>query len=223
MIGVVVPAKNEAAHLGACLDALAKAARHPGLRGERVRVCVVLDDCTDDSKIIARRRAVDVITVSHGNVGMARARGASHVFAAGARWLANTDADSVVAPDWLVAQLAERADAVCGTIAVEDWTGHPPEVIAHHHATYVDARDHRHIHGANLGLSRRAYHLVGGFRAVTCHEDALLVKALERAGARIAWSNAPRVVTSARLVARAPDGFAAALRASHRARATDAA
>ncbi|MEO5934637.1 MAG: hypothetical protein ABIQ08_13950, partial [Duganella sp.] len=38
-------------------------------------------------------------------------------------------------------------------------------------------------------------------------EDVALVAALERCGARFAWSSAPRVVTSARRDARAGGGF----------------
>lgn len=58
-----------------------------------------------------------------------------------------------------------------------------------------------------------AYRASGGFAAVACHEDVLLVRALEAAGARFAWSAHPRVVTSARLDARARGGFGDTLRA----------
>ena len=60
---------------------------------------------------------------------------------------------------------------------------------------------------ANLGVSAAAYLAAGGFEAVPCHEDVLLVQALERTGARFAWSALPRVFTSARTDARARGGF----------------
>jgi hypothetical protein len=43
MIGVAIPAHNEEACLGACLQAVLRAATHPQLAGEPVMVCVVLD------------------------------------------------------------------------------------------------------------------------------------------------------------------------------------
>jgi hypothetical protein len=68
-----------------------------------VHIVVVLDDCKDFS-------------------------GADLLLAAGARWLAFTDADSRVSPGWLAAQLVLDADAVCGSIAVDDWSDHPRSV-----------------------------------------------------------------------------------------------
>ena len=212
MIGVVIPAKNEEGRLGACLASLARAAVHPGLEGEPVLVTVVLDDCTDGSLAVARAAGVATVVVHYSNVGAARARGARFVFDAGARWLACTDADSVVAADWLVAQLAEGADLVCGTVAVEDWSEHPSAVVERFRTEYRDHADHRHIHGANLGVSRAAYERVNGFAPLAAHEDVALVRALESTGLRIAWSARPRVVTSARIRGRAPQGFAASLR-----------
>jgi hypothetical protein len=71
---------------------------------------------------------------------------------------------------------------------------------------------HRHIHGANLGISATAYLRAGGFPPLACHEDVHLVSQLERCGARIAWSCRPRVTTSTRLECRAVGGFGDYLR-----------
>ena len=81
----------------------------------------------------------------------------------------------------------------------------------HFATTYFDVDGHRHIHGANLGVSADAYRKAGGFSALASSEDVALVRALEESGARIAWSAAPRVSTSARQQFRAPDGFGATL------------
>ena len=62
------------------------------------------------------------LAVQARNVGLARQAGAQALLAAGARWLAFTDADSEVADDWLVAQLRHQqagADAVCGCVTVD--------------------------------------------------------------------------------------------------------
>jgi glycosyltransferase involved in cell wall biosynthesis len=207
MIGIAIPAHNEAALLGACLQAACVAAADPALGGEAVRIVVVLDDCSDGSASVASRYPVDVLQLAVRNVGVARAAGAAALLAGGARWLAFTDADSRVAPDWLAAQLALNADAVCGPVSVDDWRAHPPHARSAFYLSYLDADGHSHVHGANLGVSARAYCRVGGFPPLTCSEDVALVNLLAASGARIAWSAAPRVVTSGRRDARVRGGF----------------
>src|ERR1700759_19979 len=97
------------------------------------------------------------------SVGFPPATGADFLLADGARWLAFTDADSRVSSGWLVAQLSLDADAVCGSIAVDDWTAHPHSVREYFRKTYVDADGHRHVHGANLGVSDEGYRRAGVF------------------------------------------------------------
>lgn len=209
MIGVVVPVHNEEACLEACLLALRVAIAHPLLNGEPAMVVAVLDACDDASAAIAGRHPhVTCLTVSARNVGVARHTGAMHLLAADARWLAFTDADSRVAPDWLVAQLAEGTDAVCGLIEVDDWSEHSPAVAHRFDAHYRRVRGHRHIHGANFGVASHAYQRAGGFPAYAASEDVALVERLAALGTQIAWSPAPRVVTSARAAGRLRGGFA---------------
>ncbi|MCM5637875.1 glycosyltransferase, partial [Xanthomonas hortorum] len=54
MIAVTIPAHNEAALIGQCLQSILVAARHPQLYGERVEIHVALDRCTDLTGSIAR-------------------------------------------------------------------------------------------------------------------------------------------------------------------------
>ncbi|HEY1394741.1 glycosyltransferase family 2 protein [Roseateles sp.] len=211
MIGAVVPAHNEEALIGRALQALRVAAEHPDLRGEEVRILVVLDACRDRTSEIARHLGVQCVAVEARNVGFARAAGAQALIEQGARWLAFTDADSVVSPSWLSRQLALRTEAVCGVVEVDDWTGFTPEERTAYELGYTDAEDHRHIHGANLGVSVSAYQQAGGFAQLRSREDVELVERLHALGMRIAWTNTVRVVTSARQDGRAPDGFAAHL------------
>lgn len=213
MIGVVVPVHDEEATLRTCLVSALALGRDPALRGETVLVVAVLDSCTDASEAIAVGLGVEVVCIQARNVGVARATGARHALDAGARWLAFTDADTTVSPDWLSSQLALGADAVCGTIAVDDWSAHPPEVGERFVREYVDACGHRHVHGANLGVTTGAYLAVGGFQPLASEEDIALVRALSDGGYSIAWSSLPRVTTSARIRGRAPGGFAHAIRA----------
>lgn len=211
MIAAIVPAHNEADHIGACVRSLQRASRCRRLNGEPVIVVVVLDECTDATGAIARDAGALVLSVRARNVGTARAAGAEFALDVGARWLAFTDADSVVAPEWLADQLDLHSDAVCGTVAVRHWGAYGARMQQHYERTYTDADGHRHIHGANLGVSASAYRRAGGFKALTSSEDVALVEALGQTGARIAWSARPRVETSARKTFRAPLGFGATL------------
>ncbi|WP_300650136.1 glycosyltransferase [Hydrogenophaga sp.] len=211
MLAVIIPANNEEASIGACLRSVEVAASWPGLHGEQVLVIVVLDACTDDTAQVATQTSARLISVAARNVGIARAEGARYALSLGARWLAFTDADTVVAPDWLHVQMSLCSDAVCGTVSVTDWGTYGEPMRQHFDATYTDADGHQHIHGANLGVCARAYQRVGGFEPLASSEDVALVRALQAVGARIAWSAAPRVVTSARRVFRAPGGFGSTL------------
>ncbi|ARB30577.1 glycosyltransferase family 2 protein [Pseudomonas tolaasii] len=208
MIGILIPVHNEEALLGECLKAAMVAASHPGLLGEAVQILAVLDTCSDDSAEIAQAYPVQVLHVQARNVGHVRGVGARHLLNQGARWISCTDADSRVAPDWLVAQLALGVDAVCGTVTVDAWSeGFDPAAQIRYHQAYQACDGHRHIHGANLGVSAGAYVQAGGFEPLACHEDVQLVRNLERCGASIAWSHDPQVITSARLDCRAEGGF----------------
>lgn len=213
MIAVIIPAHDEAQTLPRCLAAMALATRAAEAAGHRVAVLVVLDRCRDDSARVAAEHGVETLEVDVGNVGQARGAGAALMLARGAHWLACTDADSSVPVDWLLCQLACAADAVCGTVHVEQWQ---PEQDAAFQARYLsryDAReDHRHIHGANLGVSALAYQRAGGFAPLALNEDVELVNALLANGAHIVWTARNSVATSSRLDSRARGGFGDYLR-----------
>ena len=81
---------------------------------------VVLDDCSDDTARLVRGMDVSTVNVAFKNVGKARATGAEELLRAGAQWLAFTDADTVVPPDWIARQLDFMADAVCGPVEVDN-------------------------------------------------------------------------------------------------------
>ena len=208
VVGVVVPAHDEAELLPVCLDALAAATRAvAGLAV--VRTVVVLDACTDGSAVAAHEAGVETVVLDARRVGAARRRGVAAL--GDTDWLATTDADSTVPPGWLVAQLAalaEGADALVGTVEVADWSGHPPAVRAWFDEVYDSSGDpHPHVHGANLGVRTAAYVAVGGFAPLRTGEDVALVRALVAAGHRVHRSRTHPVVTSSRTGARAPDGF----------------
>lgn len=213
MIGILIPAHNEEDLLDECLSAALRASKHGLLAGERVEILVVLDSCTDRSEQIVSKYPVLSLNIKARNVGQARATGARMLLERGARWISCSDADSRVADDWLVAQLGLGADAVCGTVTVERWHESLDEAAQiRYHSHYRAGEGHRHIHGANLGISADAYRLAGGFEPLACDEDVQLVRQLELTGANIAWSHRPLVHTSARLDSRAHGGFGDYLR-----------
>lgn len=220
-IGVVVPAHNEEELLPSCLAALGVAARTVGVP---VTVAVVLDSCTDGSLNAALdadsrpfRHLMPIVCDDH-NVGSARARGAQFLLDSegpAGLWLATTDADSVVPPHWLAAQLehaAAGARAVVGTVQVLDWSAHPLRVRRHYLSRYTARPGHRHMHGANLSMAADAYTAAGGFPPSTVDEDVALVQRLVANDEPIVWAADLAVTTSARSGGRTAAGFAGHLR-----------
>jgi len=228
---VVIPAHNERARLPACLRSVLTAALCAPVP---VAVVVVLDDCDDGSAELAGQYGPDVhfVSVDVRNVGAARAVGfgyARSLFDHDAEsWFATTDADSRVDPGWLVHQLGLGADMVLGVVRVPEWHHHSAELADRFAEAYEAdpqhrAGDHEHVHGANMGFSARAYWRVGGFRTLSCGEDADLVERFEAAGYCIHRDADLSVITSARTRARAPHGFASYLRQLGRSAAGDCA
>lgn len=219
-VAVVVPARDEAPRIGCCLASVSAAVR--GL-GVPTSVLVVADHCADATAAVAAQAGALVLVRSgdpSGGVGAARAAGCEGVLGrlAGLHprdvWLASTDADSLVPPGWLSAQLALAAAdhaAVAGTVTLAVDDSLADSARSRWQRAY--RRRHGHVHGANLGVRADAYLAVGGFPRVPAHEDLGLVDRLVAAGHRVARPAGPPVTTSARLVGRAPVGVAADLRA----------
>ena len=221
VLGVVVPVRNEEQLLAACLAGIDRAA---GRVRQRVVLVVVLDACTDRSAAVLAGyqptsvHRVVVLSSDRGNVGHARALGMHWLleeFEVDGLWLATTDADSVVPPDWLTGILrhAEQgALAVVGTVEVADWAGHPPGTRRRYLSGYRAADGHRHVHGANLSLAASAYLVAGGFSQLAVDEDVMLVRRLVALGLPVAWVADLPVATSSRRIGRTPAGFAQHLR-----------
>lgn len=217
----MVPAHEEEELLPGCLAALRTAERRVRMP---VRVIVVLDSCTDRTEAVCRSFGVETVAVSTRNVGCARAAGVARAVSAATDpavlWLAHTDADSRVGPDWLADQLAladRGADAVLGVVRLPS-----AATVLHrsHQAAYARSirpdGTHDHVHGANLGVRASAYLACGGFPPVTAHEDRHLVRRLASVAAlSVVYSDRISVETSPRLRGRCPEGFAADLAGLH--------
>jgi hypothetical protein len=127
---VAIPVRNEAARIGACLDALGE--QHGS---EELTVLLLLNGCTDGTVAVALahgaaapfrlvlRHAALAPDRSHAGEARGRAMDAAADLLEEEGWpqglLLTTDADSQVAPDWLAATRAELragADVVAGWV-----------------------------------------------------------------------------------------------------------
>lgn len=217
-IVVVIPARNEIAHLPTCLRALSAATL---CLTTPVLTVLVLDSSDDGSDRLAAQFAPDVhvVSVDAGNVGAARAAGFNYARtlcddADPARtWCATSDADSTVPAGWLLKMTAIQADMVLGVVRVPVWRHFSADVARRYRKKYgAKGKEHNHVHGANMGFRSDAYWSVGGFRALQTGEDVDLVERFEASGLRVHRDSTLSVETSDRRDARAPGGFAAHLR-----------
>ncbi|HEY8300568.1 MAG TPA: glycosyltransferase family 2 protein [Jatrophihabitans sp.] len=215
---VTVPAADEQDEIAACLRAIERAIAELHERTTlQARVVVALDDCRDGTaEVVADFPHVQAVTCAARRVGTARRVAAGAALARGGDahelWLASTDADCRVPPDWLTemaAAAARGADLVLGTVRPADG------LTAGVEQAWYDAHHlgdgHTHIHGANLGIRAGTYVRLGGWRDLPAHEDVDLVERAVAAGVPIARSGAAPVSASIRLIGRAPDGFSAFL------------
>ncbi len=216
-VAVVVPARDEELAIGNCLAALAVAheqllERRPGLD---VQVLVVLDRCTDRTGAIAAKLGIACLETSFGRVGAARRAGFEQLLAPDGdsrTWLATTDADSTVPPNWLTRQVdaaAAGADMVLGTVQP---TGLPAWAAAAWRARHRFEDGHQHVFGANLGVRADVYRRCGGFTDAEDGEDVGLVRAVAEAGGLVLALGGDPVSTSGRTAGRTPGGFAGYLR-----------
>lgn len=215
-IGVVVPAHNEEERIGRCLESLDNAAREVQVP---VRVIVVLDDCSDRTEEVCANFQVETVVLRARCVGKARRVGIAELLREETEpetvWLANTDADTVSPPGWLLDQLQlanTGVDVIAGVVTLSG-SGSPSPLHqvfeSHYHRRLATDRSHPHVHGANLALRASAYLQVGGFPPVHVHEDRRLMQRLRgNHGTVIACSTRITVETSDRLVGRCVNGFA---------------
>ncbi|WP_241988882.1 glycosyltransferase [Cryobacterium sp. TMT1-2-2] len=227
---IVVPVRNEEVLLPRCSSALSAAIDTlsvvPEPERPRVFVVLVLDQCTDlSARVAAHWRAFRRYEIAAGAVGVARRDGIRHALgqlgclqtdgaaSASQIWIATTDADSAVPPNWLVTQLAlarNGAELVLGTVQPDD------DLAAHELLRWEElhtiGEGHPHVHGANLGVRADRYLAAGEFAPVDRDEDVLLVAALRNLGVVEARTALIPVLTSGRRIGRAPAGFAGYLR-----------
>ena len=247
---VTIPAKNEAATLTRCLTAFVAQVFVDGtpLPPDSFEIVLLLNNCTDDTAALAHawRAANPAITLhvaernlphNHAHVGTARKLLMDAAFerlsSAQPKLTAilSTDADTVVAPDWIsqsLHALEQGADVVGGFIhlLLEDLAALPPP-LRHRYlqdrryaalvAQLEDRLDPRpgdpwprHLDhfGSSLAVTPQAYVRAGGMPAVTPLEDEAFIDNVRRANLILRHEPAVKVFTSARLRGRAELGLA---------------
>jgi glycosyltransferase involved in cell wall biosynthesis len=224
-VGVLIPARDEEDLVSRCLVSVLEAKK--ALRNlATADIVLVVDNSTDRTSELARdvmKRHGTVLQANAGCVGTARRLAARQALARYSGpldrcWLANTDADSVVSMDWLTRQLAfaeEGVQVVAGTVNVDNFQEHGPDVPRRFRQSYEIASDgsHGHVHGANLGVRADMYVRAGGWDHLPTAEDHDLWARLKAVNAVTRSTNSVEVVTSGRRQGRAPHGFADALAA----------
>lgn len=229
----MVPACNEQGRIQRCLQSLLVAVS--AIRIQQSFIVVAADRCDDAtvgiaSSVLGSRGRV--VEVDEGSPGAARRRGAQAVLDElrsvphQRLWLANTDADSYVPPDWITRQLhlADRgATAVAGIVEVDSFgrygkQGHA--AFGRHYVLHADGT-HPHVHGANMGVRADVYLDAGGWLDVATGEDHCLWRRVRERGWRVESSTSSIVMTSGRLHGRARGGFADTLRMQLQATCAD--
>jgi hypothetical protein len=238
---VAIPARDEADRIGRCLQALALQSRHPDA------VLLLLNNCNDLTETIARNLSAALPFTLHivchtfppaeANAGNAR-RLAMRLAAERAGpdgVLLTTDADCVVANDWVernLRSLAAGTDLVCGRVEIDpvEATLIPPHLHADDalEQEFSDLLDriafvldptpadpwprHTHEPGASIGVTVEAFTRSGGIPPIATGEDRAFVQLLARMDARIRHDPAIRVTASGRIVGRAAGGMADTIR-----------
>ncbi len=238
-IAVIIPARNEAERIGICLAALAG-------QLDRAAVIVVINNTLDATATRAREAAarydldltvLDCTLDGTDGVGAARNVGCDYAMRHmdHLRYLMTTDADCVVAPDWIAcnARHLEAADAVCGRIELIESErdilngmnlvlatneGRYRTLVQRLYAEYGAASmglrgTHGEAAGASLAFGWAAYTAVGGFEPVGSGEDRQIVRALRSSGYRVLHAGDVIVRASCRLEGRAVGGMSDALKA----------
>jgi len=241
-IAVAIPARNEAAHIGACLAALA---RQTNAQIDHIVLCV--NNTTDATISIARATHLPPPTTLHviecdlprrfAHAGQARrlAMEKAYRLVGDSGVLLTTDADGIVDSNWTEANLAALragADAVAGWVDLDPESWHRIPLKLHeddarecaydslcdeiHARLDPDPADpmprHTQHSGASIAVTGRMYRLCGGLPAIKHGEDRAFIAALRRVDASIRHAPECHVTVSGRTEGRAPGGMADTIR-----------
>ena len=239
---VAIPACNEADRIGPCLEALDVQTGPPA-----DDIVLLLNNCTDATAAVARATKLHSRTQLHilehnfspaqANAGHARRLAMRHAakLAGPDGVLLTTDADGLVDPDWIHANLNALtcgADVVAGWVELHpvEW-GQIPAALHEDDArecAYDAACDEIHAlldpdpadplprhtqhSGASIAVTAEAYARSGGVPDIASGEDRAFVAALRRVDARLRHAPEVHVTVSGRIVGRSVGGMADTIR-----------
>jgi GT2 family glycosyltransferase len=182
-VSFVIPVRNDAARLDACLRSIHRNGHVPG----QIEIIVVDNGSTDGSSPVASAGGAIVIPVESGRVSELRNRGARH---ATADVLAFVDADHEIAAGWVYAALdclrlpaVGVAGALCHAPTDGTWVqrgyGHLRGIRGGQH-------DVEWLGSGNMAVRRELFEALGGFDTSleTC-EDVDLCHRVRAIGMRI--------------------------------------
>jgi GT2 family glycosyltransferase len=179
-ITFVVPVRDDAARLRACLEAIAANRLPPG----DLEVVVADNGSRDDSATVAREAGATVLELPGLKVSALRNRAAS---VAGGGVIAFCDADNLIAPSWAETAVGLLADPRAGVVGAPY---DPPRPATWVQAAYDAMRDHRAgarearwLGSGNMALRKSVFAEAGGFdeSLETC-EDVDLCNRIRRRG-----------------------------------------
>ncbi|GAB4402416.1 MAG: glycosyltransferase [Bacteroidia bacterium] len=195
-VSVVIPARNEAAHLAHCLGTVL----HQDYPGDRYEVILVNDHSTDATLPIAwamtdRHPRLRVLNLAEEGINAyKKAALAAGIAAARGEIIVQTDADCEVGPDWLrtmVGHFGPRTGLVSGPVQLlyeDTWLGRfqaleSMGLVALGAGSMAAGRPNM-CNGANLAYRRAAFEDAGGFGtdAVASGDDELLLQRIRRLG-----------------------------------------
>jgi len=221
-ISVLIPARNEEANIGRCLDSLA-AQTYPRHLFE---VLVMDDHSTDNTaRVIKEFSGLPVRYLSMASIPAAATVTAHKKFAietgigqASGELIVATDADCIAGPDWLLTLAACYEERNAAFIAAPVRIGGQPRVRTNTLLSIfqtldfitlqgitgaaVSKRIHSMCNGANLAYARSAFYEVGGFAGIDqipSGDDMLLMhKIALRHPDRVFFLKSPAAIVSTR-------------------------
>jgi cellulose synthase/poly-beta-1,6-N-acetylglucosamine synthase-like glycosyltransferase len=214
-VSVIIPARNEARHIGNCLDSLFRQT-YPGALTE---IIVVNDFSTDDtaSRVLEYREKCTLLNLSDYvtdtlnsykkkaiETGIAHAEG---------ELIICTDADCFMGPDWIRVLVAvyikEDLQFIAAPVKIipdGSWLSLFQTLDFISLQGITGAAVYKNLYplcnGANLAYTRKAYDAVGGFSAIdhiASGDDMLLMKKIQTSfPGRTGYIKDPRVIVSTR-------------------------
>jgi cellulose synthase/poly-beta-1,6-N-acetylglucosamine synthase-like glycosyltransferase len=233
MVSVIVPARNEAGVIDACIGSLLAQDYPPDL----FEVIVVDDQSTDDTSVILSRYTdprLKVLSVHGSSPGGKKAALAMGIEAAGGSLILTTDADCTHPASWVRTMAAFHAAQSPVFIAAPVLVDHGKSLLGIFQsldflslqgitAASVYRGFHQMSNGANLGFTANAFREVGGYRGIdrlASGDDMLLMqKMAERHPGRTRYCLSPNTIVHTRPAASLADFLGQRIRWASKARA----